>query len=93
MIPITQLNPGQSITQTIKRRTLTQKERDSWYRSNDPIYASLAPTSSEDRSAFFVGTVTNFNPPLEAGKNLPTTVRLVVSADLGKEFAAREIWR
>ncbi len=93
VIPITQLNPGQSITQTIKRRTLTQKERDSWYRSNDPIYASLAPTSSEDRSAFFVGTVTNFNPPLEAGKNLPTTVRLVVSADLGKEFAAREIWR
>lgn len=92
-IPVPKLGVGQSLTQRVSRRPLTQKERDSWYKSADPIYSSLVPTSSEDRSAFFVASLTNFTGPLEAGENLPSSVRLVVAADLGKELAGREVWR
>lgn len=93
VIPVVRINPGESKVLKVDRRAISQKERDSWYRSADTLYSGLAPASSEDRTAFFSGYLIKFSPPLQAGKSLPSSVRIIVSADLGKEFAPREVWR
>ncbi len=93
VIPTPKINPGDSRVLKVERRPVSQKERDSWYRSADPMYSGLAPTSSEDRTAFFAGNLMQFSAPLQAGKALPSSIRIIASADLGKELAPREVWR